>query len=307
MIERIYLQSSNGTQWRTEDRACPICQSRKAKRLGARGGRAHREGKGIKTDIVRCSVCDTAYPHPALIPETNPYAKETAKEYFQLHNSQQKVKNGEALATYAETVLGAPGRMLELGCGRGELLVGALNRGWTAFGVEMTETYAQVARLNGVEVECITIQDCKSLDVTYDVILLAAVLEHLYDPIETLVRIGKALRPGGLLFIDVPNESSLAMRIGNIYMRMRGKDWAINLSPTFAPYHVVGFSPISLQRALSSTGFRIHKLEVIKWKNALPQGNSFGHRIEQLALGIVQSVGKHIGMGDGITCWAIKE
>ena len=110
------------------------------------------------------------------------------------------------------------------------------------------------------------IENCKSLDETYDVVLLAAILEHLYDPMETLRRVRNALRPGGLLFVDVPNEASLTMRIGNIYMRARGRNWAINLSPTFPPFHVVGFSPASLRKALNSVGFDIHSLEVPKWE-----------------------------------------
>ena len=197
--------------------------------------------------------------------------------------------------------------MLELGCGRGELLVGASNRGWSVYGVEMTENYAEVARSQKIEVECNSIQGCKSLDQTYEVILLAAILEHLYDPMETLKRVRNALRPGGLVFIDVPNELSLTMRTGNLYMRARGRDWVINLSPTFSPFHVVGFSPVSLQRALKSAGFRIHTMEIRKWSNALPQGKSFVQKIERLALGIAQSIGERLSMGDGITCWAIRE
>jgi SAM-dependent methyltransferase len=301
------MQSSDGTRWHAEERPCPICGSRRIKELGARGGRAHHEGKGVETRVVRCKDCQVVYTYPTLIPESNPYEKESAEEYFQLHDSQQKILQGEALAKDAARILGGTGRMLELGCGRGELLKGALNQGWSVYGVEMTEDYARVARSHGIEIEEASIENCKSLDQTYDVILLAAVLEHLYDPMKTLERIRNALRPGGLLFIDVPNESSLTMRIGNLYMRARGRDWAINLSPTFSPFHVVGFSPTSLRNALNSVGFSIHTLNVPKWNNALPEGKTTGQKIERFAMGFVQSVGRVIGMGDGISCWAIRK
>lgn len=301
------MKSPDGTQWRAEDRPCPVCGSRIAKRIGARGGRAHREGKGVETQVVRCKDCEVFYTQPTLIPESNPYAKESADEYFQLHDSRKKILQGEALAAFAEKVLAGTGKMLELGCGRGELLVGAANRGWVVYGVEMTKDFAEVARTHGVEVECSSIQECKLLNQTYDVVLLAAILEHLYDPLETLKRVRNALRPGGLIFIDVPNESSLTMRVGNMYMRARGKDWSVNLSPTFPPFHVVGFSPASLRRVLNSLGFRIHTLTVPKWNNALPQGKNITQKIERFALSIVQSIGERIGMGDGITCWAVRE
>ena len=307
-IEAVKLKKSvEATKWRAEDRACPVCDSRRREIKGMRGGVAHRNGKGVKTSVVQCVDCKIIYTNPTLIPESNPYAEETAEEYFQLHDWDQKIMNGESLAAFAEGVLGKPGRILELGCGRGELLIGAANRGWAAYGVEMTEGYAQIAQSKGVQIECSSIQECKLLDQRYDLILLAAILEHLYDPVETLKRVRDALRPGGLVFIDVPNESSLTMQIGNLYLRARGRDWVMNLSPTFSPFHVVGFSPASLSHTLKSVGFRIHKLEVPKWNNALAQGKSLRQKIERLAFGAVQTVGAHIGMGDGITCWAVRE
>lgn len=307
MKEEVLLRSADGTEWSPEDRSCPVCGSRKAKKLGARGGRAHHEAKGVETNVVRCSECALIYTQPTLMPVTNPYDKESAEEYFQLHDEQQKIRHGESLAAFAESVLGGPGRMLELGCGRGELLRGALNRGWSAQGVEMTDDFIRVARSHGVAIECSPIEKCKSLDETYDVVMLAAILEHLYDPMETLNRIKNTVRPGGLLFIDVPNEASLSMRIGNLYMRARGRDWAINLSPTFPPFHVVGFSPRSLRRALNSIGFEVYRLEVPKWRNDLPPGTTFGQKIERLGLTAIQSLGEMLGMGDGITCWARRK
>ena len=301
------MKSPDGTQWRIEDRPCPVCGSRNAKRVGARGGRAHREGKGVETQVVRCNDCRVFYSHPTLIPESNPYAKESADEYFHVHDSRQKIVQGDTLSAFAEKLLGGTGKMLELGCGRGELLVGAANRGWAVYGVEMTEEFAAIARTYGVEVEHNSIQECKLLNQTYDVVLLAAILEHLYDPVETLNRVRNALRPGGLVFIDVPNESSLTRQIGNMYVRARGRDWSTNLSPTFSPFHVVGFSPASLRRLLKSVGFRVEQLSVPKWSNDLPQGKKISQKIERSALSIVQTIGERIGMGDGITCWAVRE
>lgn len=303
------MTSPDGTRWRAEDRPCPVCRSWGTKRLGARGGPAHRDHKGVTTDVVQCLQCSIIYAKPTLIPETNPYATQTAEEYFHSHDSQRKTARGESIAAFAENVLNRKGKMLELACGRGELLVGAANRGWTAYAVEMTEGFARVAERKGVEVECCSIEESKLLDQaqTYDVILLSAILEHLYDPIETLQRVHKALRPGGLVFIDVPNELSLKTRIGNLYMRARRRDWTVQLSPTFPPFHVVGFSPSSLTHVLNSTGFRIYKLDVPKWSNALPEGKSIVRKMEKWGVGAVQSIGARMGMGDGVVCWAVRD
>lgn len=301
------LQSADGTQWRAEDRPCLICNGRAHKRIGARGGRAQREGKGVETTVVRCLNCDLLYTQPVLLPESNPYAKASADEYFRLHNPQTKIATGEWLADTAEKILGSKGSMLELGCGRGELLIGAANRGWSVCGVEMTEEFASIATAKNIEIEYSSIGKCQALHGTYDVIVLAAILEHLYEPLETLKQVRKALRPGGLVFIDVPNERSLAMKFGNLYMRARGKDWTINLSPTFSPFHVAGYSPSSLRYALEESGFEVHSLDIVKWQMEINQKNTLTQNIQSSMFNFVQSVGTLLQMGDGIICWAIRK
>jgi SAM-dependent methyltransferase len=293
--------------WRAEYRPCPICGSSSARLLGARGGRAHREGKGVQTNVVRCTGCHGVYQRPTLFPEFNPYAEWAPEDYFQHHDSPEKILQGQRLAGFAESVLGRTGKMLELGCGRGELLRGAANRGWEVRGIEMTEAFAQAAReKHGIAIECIRVEEAEMLREFYDVILLAAILEHLYQPAETLKRVRQALRPGGLVFIDVPNECSLMNRVGNAYMRVRGRDWAVNLSPTFPPYHVVGFCPMSLRQLLEGEGFRPVQFQLDRWKNALPSAKGVLAKFEHIGCDAVLSLGKAVGMGMGITCWAIR-
>jgi SAM-dependent methyltransferase len=295
------------TRWRAIDRPCPICGSSAARLLGARGGRAHREGRGIETSVVRCSDCHGVYQRPMLLPEFNPYTEWSAEGYFRHHDPKQKILQGERLAAFAEGVLGQPGKMLEVGCGRGEFLRGAANRGWDVRGVEMTEAFARIAREeHGIDIECVRVEEAETLRETYDVVLLAAILEHLYEPAETLSRVREALRPGGLVFIDVPNECSLMSRVGNAYMRLRGTDWAVNLSPTFPPYHVVGFCPSSLHELLGRVGFRPLEFQLHRWKNALPSAKGVFSRFERVGFDAVLSVGKLVGMGMGITCWAVR-
>ena len=293
--------------WRAEYRPCPICGAASAHVLGARGGRAHRERKGVETRVVRCTKCHGVYQRPTLLPQFNPYAECPPEDFFQHHDTQDRILHGQQLAGFAESVLGRPGSMLELGCGRGELLRGAADRGWTVRGVEMTEAYARIAsETHGLEIERASIECAQSLEKSYEVVLLAAVLEHLHDPAETLKRVRSALRPGGLVFIDVPNECSLMSRVGNAYMRLRATDWAINLSPSFSPFHVVGFCPVSLRYLLGRTGFQPIKLELHRWNIPLPPTSGRFAALERAGLNAVLSVGKCIGMGVGMTCWAVR-
>lgn len=290
-------------EWTEERRACPLCGGCKHSLVGFRGGDAHRSGLGVRATVVRCRSCHAVYCHPALLPQSNPYDMHSADEYFQAHDDAGKVASGVDLARRASTLLSRSGRMLELGCGSGAVLEGARRAGWVVQGVEMTPAFVAKARARGMDVEATSIESCRSLDQGWDCVLLAAVLEHLYDPVTCLRRVFAALVPGGLAFIDVPNECSLWTRIGNLYMRLRGRDWAVNLSPTFPPYHVVGFCPRSLAGVVKRIGFEVVELRTWRWQNELPPPKSLVARLERQGMDAALSLGACIGSGAGMTAW----
>lgn len=240
----------------------------------------------------------------------NPYSQHSAEEYFAGQESLSQMESGRQLIATAERLLVRPGarRLLELGCGRGEQLAAAAERGWSVFGVDMTPAFASAAALKGVQVEVSSVETSTLLqrENEFDVIYLAAILEHLYRPVECLKKVHNALVPGGVVLIDVPNECSLRTKVGNLYMRARGLDWAVNLAPTFPPFHVVGFCPPSLRRALSLAGLAEVNLDVVKWRDMLPSRPGFWGRLEGLGSAAVTGVAGLISDGDGIACWARK-
>lgn len=239
------------------------------------------------------------------MPLGNPYAAYAPGEYFVGCDREGKLASGRRLAAEAEGLLGRKGTLLELGCGRGELLEAAAKEGWSVQGVEMTACFSADAMSRGISIESSSIERSKLLerDGAFDVIYLAAILEHLYDPVACLKQIRRALAPGGLVFIAVPNECSVWTKLGNLYMRLRGRDWAVNLSPTFPPFHVVGFCPRSLRHALAEARIEVADLRVEKWPDALPTRPGFWSSVEGIGARVVNRLGDLIGDGDGITCW----
>lgn len=296
--------------WHFENRDCPICHETWTNSvwLGRRGGAAHHLGLGRETGIVRCSGCHGVYPLPMPVPDGNPYLEHSAEDYFKGHDSKAKVAAGENLGRRAASILGSSGSLLEIGCGGGELLRGAANAGWDVFGIEMTETFAQIAETKfGVAVEVARAEAATALQKQWDVVLLAAVLEHVLDPLTLLAQVHRGLRPRGLIYIDVPNECSLYSRVGNAYLHLTGKDWAVNLSPTFPPFHVAGFCPNSLRWALAKAGFSIVRFELYRMESRLtPRDTSVRARLEAACLRASLTLGHLLGMGAGITCWARK-
>jgi len=289
--------------WRPEMRPCPVCGAADHRRLGRRGGTAHHLGSGVESEVVRCLRCHGVYPRPFLLPSGNPYEGLSPGEYFRGHDPQSKKRAGASLARRAHGFLGRKGRLLEIGCGRGELLRGAREEGWTVAGVEMT---AWATPEPGLPIEIAALADARSLERHYDVIVLAAILEHVYEPAGALRRVRDALAPGGLVYIDVPNECSLWARAGNAYMRARGRDWAVNLSPTFPPFHVVGFCPRSLRYLLAETGYTERQLELYSLSNRFVDRPGLLGRLERAGSAAFLTLGQAFGMGAGMICWATR-
>jgi 2-polyprenyl-3-methyl-5-hydroxy-6-metoxy-1,4-benzoquinol methylase len=294
-------------RWRSESRPCPLCGEpcASAVALGRRGGGAHRLGLGVETQVVRCRRCHGVYQRPTLLPDGNPYALESS-EYFAAHSSAARIASGALLARRALRFIGSKGRLLELGCGCGEILRGAADEGWTVAGVDMTPAFVELARARfGLKVELASIEQASFLDREWDVVVLGAALEHVYDPGLVLRRVFASLRPGGILFVDVPNECSLYTRLGNLYLHARGQDWAVNLSPTFPPFHVVGFCPKSLRLAVTACGFELLALEPYEMLPCFRnQPGPWGRGLETTAVKWVLRLGPLLGMADGMICWA---
>jgi SAM-dependent methyltransferase len=299
-------QVREAATWKSATRACPVCGDSRHVRLGTRGGHSHRDGLGTLATVVRCADCHLVYCRPTLEPVGNPYSAYSAEEYFTGQEREAKLRSGRSLAARAEALLGRKGSILELGCGRGELLEAASGLGWEVHGVEMTPQFADEATARGVRIERARIESSRLLEESegrFDVVYLAAILEHLYDPVQCLSRVCRALAPGGLVFIDVPNECSVRTKIGNMYMRLRGRNWAVNLSPTFPPFHVVGFCPTSLRRAVVSAGMDVVALDVIRWPASLPERPGFWSSLETSGSRMVNALGRLLGDGDGLHCW----
>jgi SAM-dependent methyltransferase len=138
---------------------------------------------------------------------------------------------------------GAPGRVLDVGCGSGELLAHYATRGWEIFGIEPAATVAERARRRGATVHEGTLEDQPWQRATFDLIVFSHSLEHMSDPLAALRVASELLVPaGGTLAIAVPN-----WRCWQRWL-FRGRWFHLDL-----PRHLWHFSP----RALSVAAERL--------------------------------------------------
>ena len=296
--------------YRWVPQVCPICEVPPTKLMGRRGGRAHRQNLGVECEIWRCGRCGLIFPNPMPVPVNGieQHYSLLAGEYFAHHNTDKKADAALDLLRTAEELTGGKGVLLDIGAGRGEILRVAKQSGWTAVGVEPSAGFADFAAKNsGAEIRREPVEQCGFDEESFDAVFLSAVLEHLYNPGETIRDVARVLRSGGALFLDVPNEEGLYFRVGNVYQRLRRRDWVVNLAPTFSPFHVFGFSPRSLRALLAKHCLRPTHWRVYGGSAMVPSRGGLISFLEQMGARAITAASNCRNLGTYIETWAIKE
>jgi SAM-dependent methyltransferase len=148
-----------------------------------------------------------------------------------------------ALVRYAwmEPFLKPGMRVLEIGCGGGELAFLLRSRGYLVVGVEPHRGYGEYARRElGLNIYCGPLETFSPPEGTlFDVATLFHVLEHVSDPVAFLKGAAKHLHPEGLIFIEVPIRRT---RAGHPARR-------------FHRAHTLYFDRITLRAACRAAGF----------------------------------------------------
>ncbi len=142
-------------------------------------------------------------------------------------------------------------RVLDVGCGKGQFLAAALQRGWAVWGTELSAEAlrslpqhlgrrAVVARLEGAPFE----------PGSFDAMTTFDVIEHVRHPVDFLHRAHDLLRPGGVLLITTPNA-------GVIKARLRGRFWKYFRFERYL--HLYHFTPHTLEMSLEAARFRVER------------------------------------------------
>ena len=92
--------------------------------------------------------------------------------------------------------------VLEFGCGGGWNLIHFFNAGYKVVGYDYSPNLTQIGRKYGLDLREGTIQDIEG---EYDVIIVNHVMEHFTDLLGSMNSILRHLKPGGLIYIGVPN------------------------------------------------------------------------------------------------------
>ena len=136
-------------------------------------------------------------------------------------------------------------RLLDVGCGTGDFLMAARERGWECTGIEFSPKAVEICRKKGLKVFQGDLHAVSSLLPDFDVITSFEVIEHINTPREEMDSVKKHLRIGGVFYLTTPNFNSLIrMMLGSRY------------DAIVFPEHLSYFTPRSLNFLMKSIGFQ---------------------------------------------------
>lgn len=147
-----------------------------------------------------------------------------------------------------------PGRMIDVGCGNGRLLMLARDAGWSVTGLELSrELASEVGSRLGIEVLSGGIARREDLPGGFDLVVMRHVLEHIPEPRAVLERIRGMLAPSGRLLLELPNIDGLEA----VLKRLSGRAglYRKRYPEGYVPGHCNEYCRASLGRLAELTGF----------------------------------------------------
>jgi 2-polyprenyl-3-methyl-5-hydroxy-6-metoxy-1,4-benzoquinol methylase len=138
-----------------------------------------------------------------------------------------------------------PGTLLEIGCGSGDFLAAASRDGWNAHGIDFDPYAIEAAKtISGISARVGELITCAYSAQSFDAIVMNNVIEHLWNPGESLTECFRILRSPGRLVVVTPNTDSTGHKAF-------GRDWR-GLEP---PRHLFLYNKTSILRLAKNAGF----------------------------------------------------
>jgi len=214
-----------------------------------KGGKDYEYGVPGEFNMMMCAECGLVFMNP------RPGLEEIISFYPETYHGYRRPK-GTVFSILAKMrwnkryklyrkLIGAKGRILDVGCGEGEVLKEMGRRGYEMVGVEFKKEVAERGRKNALNVLYGTLESVDLPKNHFDVIIMNHLIEHLDNPHQTLQKAFELLRPGGLLVGETPSLETVEYRIF-------GKRWG----GFHFPRHLQIYTESTLRDTLSRNGFK---------------------------------------------------
>ena len=236
-----------------EGAPCPLCGGTRAC-VVVRAGDRLAPGDSRRYTVARCQGCGLAYLRPRPTPEAagrcypDSYSGSGRGGFIEaLEAAYRRRQHGEVVRWLAGR-LPLRGRLLDVGCGAGDLLVALRADGWSVQGVEPQALGAARARdEHRLDVVTGRFEDVRLPEGSFEAVVFAGVFEHLHDPLAALCRAQALLASGGLvavLFLPMLDSPEA---------RLLGPRWmALDL-----PRHLTHFEDVTFTEMAAKAGFDV--------------------------------------------------
>jgi trans-aconitate methyltransferase len=158
-------------------------------------------------------------------------------------------------------------RILDLGCGDGQLTLRVAATGARVTGADLSPEMAAAARARGVEAEVANAEALPFADGSFDAVFSNAALHWVHDHEAMLAQVHRVLKPGGRFVAEMGGHGNIAaIRVAFIAALARhghaDREDGVNYYPT----------PESYTRRLERHGFRVERIALIPRPTPLGEG-----------------------------------
>lgn len=165
--------------------------------------------------------------------KTRNHFDKTAHEYND--SSDGKFVEGMYDSLVKEIQKSESGKILDVGCGNGNLFTCLPDGKYELHGVDFSENMIEEAKRNCKTTAAFSVADAENLpfdDNTFDIIVCNASFHHYTHPNTVLKEMNRVLRPGGKLLIGDPYVPGIARPLINVLIKFSEK----------GDYHLYGFN-----------------------------------------------------------------
>jgi SAM-dependent methyltransferase len=212
------------------------------------------------SSLLKCTNCGVAFIDPLPTPEsiTEHFRHDYINDEVHVENVYGDLRKG-ALSLIAGEVRKrrASGRILDVGCAGGYFLDRYFPSSlWEKFGIEPSRYALRRATARQIQTYEGEVRSVDLPDGYFDVITVAGVLPYFRDPKRELHILKRALKPGGLILIELPLAATQIWRHTTSLGRMTGG----GSRSIFESPHLFFYDSKSLQLLVSEAGLTLEGL-----------------------------------------------
>ena len=245
-----------------ESVTCDLCDASNSIKLFE--AHDYRYGHQEMFSFVECLSCGLTYLNPRPVMDSIISLYETD---YSLENEQINIPKLETnrwknfmkrigrktIGSYTDEIIDlSRGKVLDIGCGSGYVLLALKEKGCEVSGLEANQNAVDMCTGLGLDVFQGTLEEADYPDNSFDVVILSQVIEHLQSPSETLREINRILKPGGKVLLYCPNVKSYLTNVFGKYWH----GWHI-------PFHFYGLDGEAIMRMAEKSNFVVSQIRTL--------------------------------------------